>query len=270
MAGSKRAACDRMIREYVMKVRGIGLTAMAAVWTACALSGQTLCDPHLLGPASDPYSYRLRGDRCEGVYIQEVAGAPLSIVSWTAAFPNYDLTSHQPLRLEWDLADSRERVRLRAQSLRRKLYYRMDALSQSGSTSYQWPLDLLAAIRIARDEIGVVGLAEADVGDSRREVYVPLRIAQSGKPPSVAEYHLVLLPGTELKEVFVTLVAAKGALVLKEGEPLGYGYYPAERPVDVPVAAPRESGIYRLEVGATHKSGGASTIELWFYHPGRH
>ena len=247
------------------------MVAMAAASGTCAAWGQNSpCDPHLIGPQTDPYSYRMRGDRCEGVYIQEVAGAPLSIVSWTAAFADYNLASRQPLRLEWDPVKGGDSIRLRAQALRRRLYYRMDAQRSAGSKSYQWPSDLLAAVQIPRDEIGVVGWAEATVGNARREVYLPLHIAQGGRPAATGEYHLVLLPGTELKEVYLTIEGAAGEPVLKKGEPLGYGYYPAERPVDVPVAAPREAGIYRLEIGATHRSGGASTAELWFYHPGKH
>lgn len=249
-----------------MRLKGMGLLAMAA----CALSGQSSpCDPRLVGLSSSPYNYRLRGSRCEGIYIQEVAGAPLSIVSWTAAFDDYDLKSREPLRLQWEPLKGGESVRLRAQGLRRSLYYRMDAQLPAGTKLYEWPTDLLAAVRIPRDEIGVVGWADGVVGGTRREIYLPLRIAQGRKPAPAVAYHLVLLPGTELKEVFVTLEGPGGAPVLRKGEPLGYGYYPAERPVDVPVSVPREAGIYRLEIGATHRSGGASTIDLWFYHTGK-
>jgi hypothetical protein len=74
----------------------------------------------------------------------------------------------------------------------------------------------------------------------------------------------------ELQEVFLTLDAVKGdqSTVVKNGEPLAYGYYPAERPIEATVSPPAAAGIYRLEIGATHKSGGVSSIELWFYHAG--
>jgi len=253
-----------------MRVRGVLLVAIGLALGACALGQGQPCDPRLVRSTADPYAYRLRGDRCEGIYAQEVAGAPLAIVSWTQSFASYDLDPKQPLLLEWESAGGRDAVRLRAQSLRHRLYYQMDAVRPPGRQSYQWPLDLLVAVAIPRDEVGVVGITRTTVGRAERDLYLPLRISQGGKPAPPGGYHLVVLPGVELKEVFVTLASVKGSTeaVMRNGEPLGYGYYPAERPIDVPIAAPRERGIYRLEIGATHKSGGASTTEFWFYHAG--
>jgi len=256
-----------------MEMRVTWLVAIGSVLGACAARGQgPPCDPRLVRPAADPYGYRLRGDRCEGIYVQEVAGAPLAIVSWTRSFAAYDLNSKQPLLLEWESAPDHGAVRLHAQSLRHRLYYQMDAVRPPGSKSYQWPLDLLAALAISKDELGVVGTRRISTGQTERDLYLPLRISQGGKLVPSGGYHLVVLPGVELKEVFITLAAVKEnrEAIVKNGDPMGYGYYPAERPIDVPVAAPREQGIYRLEIGATHKSGGASTAELWFYHPGNH
>lgn len=256
-----------------MKLKGVLLVAACSALGAPAARGQSQpCDARLVRATANPYGYRLRGDRCEGIYVQEVAGAPLAIVSWTESFAAYDLSSKQPLLLEWESAGGHDAIRLRAQSLRHRLYYQMDADRPAGSKSYQWPLDLLAAVAIPKEELGVVGMTRATVGQAERDLYLPLRISQGGKSAPRGGYHLVVLPGVELKEVFITLAAVKGnrETILKNGEPLGFGYYPAERPIDVPVGAPREPGIYRLEIGATHKTGGASTGELWFYHAGNH
>ena len=40
----------------------------------------TACDPLLEQPKTNPYGYRLRSDRCEGIYVQQVAGATLLFV----------------------------------------------------------------------------------------------------------------------------------------------------------------------------------------------
>jgi hypothetical protein len=256
-----------------MKLRGVLLVAICSALGGCAARGEgQSCDARLVRSTADPYGYRQRGDRCEGIYVQEVGGAPLAIVSWTESFATYDLAPRQPLLLEWESAGGRAAIRLRAQSLRHRLYYQMDAVRPPGSKSYQWPLDLLAAVAIPKEEVGVVGMTRTTVGQAERDLYLPLRISQGGKSAPPGGYHLVALPGVELKEVFITLAAVKEnrETILKNGEPLGFGYYPAERPIDVPVAAPREPGIYRLEIGATHKSGGASTADLWFYHAGNH
>src|SRR5262245_57769459 len=83
------------------------------------------CDPLLTQPAASPHGYRLRGDRCEGIYVQEVAGTPLVVASLTDGFAPFDLKTVQHLLLTWSAPADTE-LHLRALGLRRKLYYRMD------------------------------------------------------------------------------------------------------------------------------------------------
>ena len=254
-----------------MRAKGRPLRACALVLAAhLALGESGPCDPHLLQPAGNPYGYRLRGDRCEGVYVQEVSGAPFVVASWTESFQDYDLTSKRPLIIEWQSLRGGGNVRLRAQSLRHRLYYRMDALRPSGSRSFAWPSDLLGALNISKGEVGIVATTRGLVGETERDIYLPLRIGQGGKAAAPGSYQLVLLPGAELKEVFITLTAVTGnkSRILKDSEAVRYGYYPAERPVEIPISGVRAQGFYHFEVGATLKSGGASSAEFWFYHPG--
>ena len=247
------------------------LLACALVLTARLALGQSApCDPQLLQPAGNPYGYRQLGDRCEGIYIQEVSGAPLLIASWTASFPDYDLHSKQPLTIEWEAFRGAGVVRLRSQGLRRRLYYRMDTIRSSGSKSFAWPSDLLAALNISKKDVGIVGITRGLAEGAERDIYLPLHIGQGRKPARRGNYQLVLLPGAELKEVFISLAALNGSerSLLKDGEAVGYSYYPAERPIEIPISGALARGLYHLEVGATLKSGGASAVELWFYHPG--
>jgi hypothetical protein len=229
----------------------------------------TVCDTSLVQPATNPLGYRLRGDRCEGVYVQQVSGAPLTVVSWTQSFADYDLSSKRSLRITWQMAHGAP-IRLRAQGLRRRLYYRMDAAGDPNSKSFNWPADVLSGLQIPRHDVGIVGTTEVDVEGSRRQVYVPLRVGQDTSSSLGDSYSLTLLPGTELKELFVTLTGPSGKMArkLKDGGPVGYGYYPAERPVEIPIAGMKVSGFYHLEIGATLRSGGAAATDFWFYHPG--
>lgn len=64
------------------------------------------CDPGLIQDKSNPYGYRLRGDRCEGIYVQEVSCAPLTIASWTESFDDYNLSSGAALMIEWTTPSS--------------------------------------------------------------------------------------------------------------------------------------------------------------------
>jgi hypothetical protein len=246
------------------------LLVLALLSATAAQAEVNPCDPSLLQPTNNPYGYRLRGDRCEGVYVEQVGGEDLSIVSWTESLPAYDLASGRPLLVEWDSPDKTE-VRLIAHALRRRLYYRMDAISQAGKQSYRWKSDILASLGISSDELGILALANLRAGDATYPVYLPLRIAQAGQPAHASQYDLVVVPGEEAREMYVTITAAANGshAPLKKDEPLGYGYYPAGRPVKIPVARPSSPGIYRVEIGATFRSGAVSTAKLWFYNPRR-
>jgi len=59
------------------------------------------CDRDLVQPREDAWGYRLRDDRCEGLYVQEVAGRTLRVVSLTESFEEYDPASSQRILLEW-------------------------------------------------------------------------------------------------------------------------------------------------------------------------
>ena len=231
------------------------------------------CDPNLVGSASDPLGYHLRHDRCEGRYVQDVASTILVTASLTEAFEDYDLKAGKELVVAWQ-APQKQPVHLRAQGLRPRLYYRMDTVRPPGSVSFQWPTAILAALDIPRQDIGVIGWMSYALGGVAREVSLPLRISQKGNIPQARTYRVVLWPGRELTEVFISLapVKADGAvgtfLPNQDGRPLKYGYYPAERGIEFDLPAPETPGVYYLEIGATLRSGGVITIENWFYHAG--
>jgi hypothetical protein len=272
------ASLDRSMGVADYRLFGYNLTNMlrgeaclsVLLWAAQVLPVRAAnpCDPGLLQDKSNPYGYRLRGDRCEGIYIQEVSGAPLTIASWTESFDDYNLSSGAALVIEWE-APSSKSVHLRAQGMRRRLYFRMDA--SPGGASFSWRSDLLAAINIPKSELGVTGFYLGPVSGEEREILLPLRIGQKEKPKSSAAYRLVVIPGVEFKEMFVTLAAADGksGVTLKNGEPLRYGYYPAGRPVEIPISGLPKPGIYHLQIGATLAASGAATADLWFYHSGK-
>jgi hypothetical protein len=255
-----------MLNRRLNKVCLIGALLLACLGMAHASPGD--CDPSL-PQVSTPLGYRDRGDRCEGVYVKEVSSTTLTVGSFTEAFESYDLKSSEPLNVEWDRTPGKEKVRLRAQSLRRRVYYRMDAVELPEKTPFKWSPNVLASLNIPSGELGVVALTKYTWGKLERDVYLPVRVRQGGKAARTGAYKLVVVPGVELTEVFVTLAAAgaEGQVrtFLKDGEKLGYGYYPAERALEIPIVGLKASGVYYMQIGATMRGGGTSTIELWFY-----
>lgn len=227
------------------------------------------CDPGLPQRVSDAYGYRLRGDRCEGIYIKEVQGSAIKVVALTESVEDFSLATNKNLLMQW-VAPSRTSVRVRAYGLRHRLYYRMDSLRPAGTTSYDWSLNLLAALSLRRPELGLVAWVSQQVDNKNRDVYLPVSLTQQTAVSKSNHYDLVLLPGVELTEIFLSLAPLKPdgtpGVYIQQNESLGRGYYPAERKITVPLPKPRASGIYYVEIGGTKKAGGSLTMQIWFYH----
>jgi hypothetical protein len=250
----------------------------------CAAAGpaaaqKEFCDPGLPASATNPVHYQARGsakeqnDRCEGIYVREVAGASMLIASFTASFSDFDASIAEPLRIEWPAIPAFSApVRLRAYGLRQKLYYRMDTAKPPRPGTFTWPTSVLAALNIRRDDVGVVGWTERPVGPTKRNVYLPLRVRQRQASAANDGYRVVLVPGRELSEVYITVATVdaqgKRAKYVRKGVPLQLGYYPAGKAIVVPVTDPGTAGVYYLELAATLRSGGSAAVDLWFYHAG--
>ncbi len=159
---------------------------------------ETHCDPGLR-QTGDSYGYRLRGDRCEGIYISEVGGTILQVVSLTESVEDFDPATNKDLLLQWT-APGNAGPRLRAYGLRHRLYYRMDSLRPAGSTSYAWPPNLLASFNLKKHELGLVAWVSQPVGNINRDVYLPISLTQQASTHRSKAYQLVLLPGVELGE----------------------------------------------------------------------
>lgn len=230
------------------------------------------CDSLVATRSSDPLRYRLRGDRCEGVYGQNVAGSStLRVVSLVESVESFDDTSSLPLRIEWT-PPAGEGVLLRASSMRPGLYYRMETARPIAASSFAWPADVRRPLRISSADVGVTGTASMPIGSVRREVLVPLRISQRRPPARSSSYRLTLWPTVGLSEVFLT-VAATGAdgtptKYLQQDEKLAYGVYPAERPIVVRLPPLTERGVYLVRVAATREGSGGVTRSVLLYHAG--
>jgi hypothetical protein len=155
--------------------------------------------------------------------------------------------------------------------MKRDLYYQMDTGRPGVPSTYRWPSDMLAARRIVKRDLGVLGWTRRNLGGVERDVYLPLRIGQRAAPAQNAAYELSLFPTAPLKEVFLTVVHVSDAgrpigRPVRDGTPLGYGYYPADRPIRIPLEKLGPQGIYYVEIGAQLESGTTVTLAHWFYH----
>jgi hypothetical protein len=249
------------------------LVAAVVLPAGTAALAQMHCDSSLAPSTNHPYRYIQRGDRCEGVYIQAVGGTTLALLSFTASFGEIDIESGRPLLLEWSAPPGDRDVQLRAQSMKRRLFYRMDSSIRAGGTRYRWPTDGLAAVKLARADLGLVGFTRMTIGGVEQEVLLPLSVSQSaGTHAAPVAYLLLLRPAVGLSELFVSVAPlgpdgrpAHGVAPARER---GYGLYPADALVEVPIDAPRKRGLYAVQIGARPRSGGSTTLQFVFHQAG--
>jgi hypothetical protein len=251
---------------------GLGVLARPPVSGGARVVVRFDCDSLVATRASDPLRYRQRGDRCEGVYGKNVSGSStLRVASLVESLEAFDDSSSLPLRVEWTPPPG-DSVTVRASAIRAGLYYRMETAHPIAESRYLWPADVRAPLRISSADIGVTGVIAKTMGGVRREVLVPLRISQRKSPAHSASYRLTLWPTVGLSEVYVTIAAtdAGGAPTryLQRDEKLGYGYYPAERPIAVRLPALAQRGVYLVRIAATREGGGGATRDVLLYHPG--
>jgi hypothetical protein len=74
-----------------------------------------------------------------------------------------------------------------------------------------------------------------------------------------------------LSELFVTITRLADGGAERPVQPareLGYGYYPADNAIEIPIEAPAERGVYAVQLGAKLRGGGVSTLRFLFYAPG--
>jgi hypothetical protein len=247
--------------------------AVLALVATSSAAAPSHCDPSLAPSTNHPFAYAERGDRCEGVYIQAVSGTTLALLSFTAAFNAIDPNASQPLVIEWPVPPGMREVQLRALSMQRRLFYRMDTSVQASSTRYRWPTDVLAAVKLKRADIGLLGWTRLAVGGAAQDVLLPLTASQGNPGAATGLYTFVVRPAAELGQLFLTVtrVAPDGSQLgtLQSTRELGYGYYPAEAAIEVTIDAPVERGLYAVHLGASLRSGGASTLQFMFHTPGR-
>lgn len=183
--------------------------------------------------------------------------AALVLVSFEEYREDLDPTSIPDPQIKWSWPREEE-VQFRAMEIRPSLNY----------------LQLKSKEDILNKEIrniGTVGWISHKIGEEIHEIYIPSSIWAGGEKPPYESYRIVLMPNRELTEVFYGFGPVNeedGRISGFKEEKMQARYYPAGRPIDLIIQKSElgESGFYYLEVGATFRSGGSTTLEIWFYH----
>jgi hypothetical protein len=238
-------------------------------------AGATDCDPGLPVDQTNDLSYQPRKDRCEGLYIQQVAGETLRIAGMAISSPDFMPNKDKPLSIRWPHFAVGQ-IQLRAISLRSTLYYRMDAVRPEASSPFEWFTDVLTnpAIRLSRSEIGILGWVNYILPSHEPvQLFVPITLeqhpsqsaSQVSKPDS---YELVILPAFQLTELYFTLepVNARGfGSPIRNEEKIG-GYYSPDEPIfiRIPFTDLTNSQVYYFSVAAVVKDNGSTNLDGYF------
>jgi hypothetical protein len=236
------------------------LLLLGAAVATQVLAQSPPCDQSLRPAKDSRYAYGPRGDRCEGLYVKDVGGTTLTIMSLTAAFDKYDPAADPILHLAWS-APAGDSLRIQVRAIQPNIFFGMDAERPLAAKTYDWSTAILSPLNILQDEIGLLAWTRVKRDARTLTVHVPVSVTRSKKGAPSTGYSLVLYPVKELKEVYLTLGPADstgqpetGALI-KDHEPQEQGYYPAERPIRLSLPPLRPPGLYYLEVTATLRNG---------------
>lgn len=183
--------------------------------------------------------------------------AALVLVSFEEYMEDLDPTSIPDRQIKWNWPKEEE-VQFRAMEIRPSLnYLQLENIDDIFSRDIR--------------NVGRVGWISHKIGQETHEVYIPSSICGGEEQPAYESYKIVLMPNRELTKVFYEIghVNEEDGKILdfNEGK-LQASYYPAGRPIDLFIQKSElgETGFYYLEVGATFRDGGSTTLEIWFYH----
>jgi hypothetical protein len=258
---------------------------------------ESFCDPLLISEENTANGYQMRDNRCEGIYIREVSSSSaITLVSFVDSL-DFTLDTASDLQVSWNLPDDTsnsntviadtETIRLRSESVVRKLYYRMDTRVSINKGFYDWPTNVLTGLDLTKEKIGVFSWLPVTFNSQnsteavKRDVYFPPLIVQQGKsastscpkdPPSGAKcYQIQVIPQKDLDELSYYVANSPEGYpneTVIDKKALEYGYYPSGRPIVFPLVLEQKypSGYYYLELIADPEQGEESTLPIWFYH----
>ncbi len=184
---------------------------------------------------------------------QSDARAALVLVSFEEYMEGLDPTSIPDRQIRWNWPGEEE-VQFRAMEIRPSLnYLQLENIDDIFNRDIR--------------NVGIVGWISNQIGEEIHEVYIPSSLSEG----AYDSYKVVLMPNRELTEVFY----GTGRVNEEDGEILDFSeeklpakYYPAGRPIELFLQKSKlgETGFHYLEIGATFRGGGSTTLEIWFYH----
>ena len=210
------------------------LAALLAFGFATQIAAQSrgaVCDPSLR-PVGAELGYQWRGDRCEGVFVRDVAIQPLRLVGLQCRddLLNGDISLHPgiPAGLRADV---------RAISLDIDTAYQMDRPVEDGDVFF-WPGNIRRALGLASHQIAIVAMVRGQLA-----TFAPVTEASHRTCPLEAVFQST----AGLHDVFLGLFVEGNAAPVQVIASLQSAPFSLTRPIRYALPALERPGTYRIE-----------------------
>jgi hypothetical protein len=227
-----------------------GLSAFGSTaYAACPRSGS-------LAPRDPGISYKLRGNRCEGIYASNVSSdlkpQPKVIGFHRGMPPDAAFLPKSVTAFDVDLPKNTRGISIRAVSLRPKTYYAMDTELSAGTASFAWETSILSApsLSMKASELGLLACNNGCLA-ARSTAYFPSRMLRPPAGLRSSSYEIIFQTPIGVDNVEVRLQPEGGA---SKPIPDLEDHYPPSWPISVPLGQ-LKSGRYIVRLSGTGSDG---------------
>lgn len=205
-----------------------GLTFLFAMVVMPFATAQPLpdyCDSRLRPEPANPFGYRFRENRCEGIFVGVELSVNLSVrpVSIARYSSESRFLESDRIHLEWSPSVPAFDSRVQVKSIGFRSYYQMDTRVRAGEASFKWPAHIPASEGLLLQDLGVL-VWQPHTGPLEDRVYLPAKVWRGAD--EVGPVAIVYASDVQLRDVDVQIAR------------LGNDGYPSEY-LDEMIDAPR-------------------------------
>jgi hypothetical protein len=167
---------------------------IATMATVLAIDVPVQCNAVLPLTGSES-AYKLRGNRCEGLYDSNAGAKSIDLISFTFGLISYQLA--RDVTLEATTVHQPAAIHIRAVAKPERTYYQMDADIAPGARLI-WPVkDVLFPEKMTADRIGVFGWKVS--GESK--TFVPVSLSVRGESRGLGSPVLTVRPSNDARVI---------------------------------------------------------------------
>ena len=238
--------------------------------SSAVISANSLCRLPIVPNTDD--GYRMRGNRCEGIYAREVATHSMVITSLTSNFDELPQRSTYRIRLSWP-AGAHGTLHIAGRGHRYGAHYALDTVVDAATSTFSWPAQILIKRNFRRTNLGFLAWQESASNGNSTKHYLPLRVSLQSSPndrPSDpdAVHTIAFRPGARFSRMYSTLerLCEGDVRTVFERTEIGLRYYSTEK-VLYPITLSGPPGLYRLTIEPQRDDGVYSTpLVVSFWH----